>query len=109
VSLRLLHLVFLQVLRLVLLMGRTSATKDIDLLVLRHEVAVLRRTNPHQRPDWADGPCSPRSRGGCLDRCGAIAWLLWTRSWAGIAVSSVGDGPTRTGLGGHQSTTSSPP
>jgi putative transposase len=44
VSLRLLYLIFRQVLGLVLLMVRTSATKDLELLVLRHEVAVpLRR------------------------------------------------------------------
>ena len=53
-SLRLLYLVFRQVLGLVLLMGRTSASKDIELLVLRHEVALLRRTNPRPRVDWAD-------------------------------------------------------
>jgi len=54
VSLRLLYLIFRQVLGLVLLMGRTSAAKDVELLVLRHEVAVLRRTNPRPRIDWAD-------------------------------------------------------
>ena len=53
-SLRLLYLVFRQVLGLVLLMGRASAAKDIELLVLRHEVAVLRRTNPRPRMGWAD-------------------------------------------------------
>jgi putative transposase len=47
-------LIFWQVLGLVLLMGRTSSTKDVDLMVLRHEVAVLRRTNPRPRMDWAD-------------------------------------------------------
>src|SRR4026207_2357538 len=53
-SLRLLYLIFWQVLGLVLLMVRTSSTNDVELLVLRHEVAVLRRTNPRPRLDWAD-------------------------------------------------------
>src|SRR5947208_1106726 len=44
----------MQMLGLVLLAVRTSSAKDIELLVLRHEVAVLRRTNPRPHPDWAD-------------------------------------------------------
>ena len=51
VSLRLLYLIFHQLLGLVPLMGRTSSTTDVELLVLRHEVAVLRRTNPRPRMD----------------------------------------------------------
>ena len=53
-SLRLLYLIFSRLLGLVLLMGRTSSTKDVELLVLRHEVAILRRTNPRPRMNWAD-------------------------------------------------------
>ena len=54
VSLRLLYLIFRHLLGLLLLLGRTSTTKDVELLVLRHEVAVLRRTNPKPRLEWAD-------------------------------------------------------
>ena len=54
VLLRLLYLIFQQILGLVLLMGRTSSSKDVELLVLQHEVAVLRRTHPRPRLDWAD-------------------------------------------------------
>jgi hypothetical protein len=53
-SLRLLHLIFQQMLKLVLPLGRTASTKDVELLVLRHEVAVLRRANPRPGLDWTD-------------------------------------------------------
>src|SRR5215472_1310742 len=36
------------------LLGWSSASKNAELLVLRHEVAVLRRANPRPRLDWAD-------------------------------------------------------
>ena len=54
VSLRLLYLIFDRLLGCLMLLGRASSSKDIELLVLRHEVAVLRRTNPRPRLDWAD-------------------------------------------------------
>ena len=54
VPLRLVYLIFDRLLGWLLLLGRTSSSKDIELLVLRHEVAILRRTNPRPRLDWAD-------------------------------------------------------
>ena len=54
VSLRLLYLILLGLLGWLTLLGRASSSKDVELLVLRHEVAVLRRTTPRPRLDWAD-------------------------------------------------------
>ena len=54
VSLRLLYLMFQKVLGLILLMGRRASSKDVELLVLRHELAVLRRANPTPRLNWAN-------------------------------------------------------
>ena len=53
-SLRLLYLIFVQLCGWLALLGRSSASKNAELLVLRHEVAVLRRTKPRPGLDWAD-------------------------------------------------------
>ena len=52
-SLRLPYLIFVRVCGW-LVLGRSSSSKDAELLALRHEVAVLRRANPRPRLHRAD-------------------------------------------------------
>src|ERR1700750_2623206 len=84
------------------LLGRSQASKDAEILVLRQEVMVLRRQVARPQPDWAHraavaalaGLLPTALRGSRLVRRG--------RCWPGTAGWSPVNGRTRDGRDGRR-------
>ena len=84
-SVRLLYLIMIRVFGWLVLFGRSQASKDAEIMLLRHEVIVLRRQVARPKPDWADravlaalaGLLPAPLRGGRLVTPGTL--LAWHR------------------------------
>ena len=53
-ALRLIYQIFSKLLGWIVLRTRSDTTKDIEILVLRHQLAVLQRRTPRPRMSWTD-------------------------------------------------------
>jgi hypothetical protein len=54
VAVKLIYKMFTKLLSLMVLHARTDITNEIEILVLRHQLAVLQRRTPRPRISWSD-------------------------------------------------------
>jgi hypothetical protein len=105
-----LYLIFIRLLGWLVLLGRSSRSKDIEILILRHQLAVLRRQVARPRLSWADravvtalaGLLPKTRRLGMLVTPGTL--LRWThkRQRPRAATHPADSSPARSAAGGRE-------
>ena len=77
------YLALCRSIQLLVLLARGDAAKDLEILVLRHQLAVL-RARPHDPgSNLPTARCSPRSAVRCPGPAGRASWSGRRRCWAG--------------------------
>jgi putative transposase len=101
---KLAYLALCRSIQLLVLLARGDAAKDLELLVLRHQLAVLHRQTPRPKLEPADrallaavSRVLPRARWSCF-------FVQPETLLAGIGAWLPARGPTHTGSAGHRST-----
>jgi hypothetical protein len=85
VAIRLLYLIMFGVFGWLSLLGRSERSKEAEILVLPHGVAVLRRQVARGRGcRGRTGRCSQRWRACCPGNCPELGWSRRRRCWGGI-------------------------
>jgi hypothetical protein len=93
---KLAYLTFCRSIQLLVLLARGDAAKDLEILMLRHQLAVLRWQVSRPGSSPPTGPCSERPAGHCRAPAGRASALSPRRCCGGIGDWLPAPGPIRT-------------
>jgi hypothetical protein len=93
---RLAYLALCRWIQLLVVLAHSEAAKDLEILVLRHQLAVLRRQTSRPKLEPADRACLPPSAASCPEPAGRASSSPPRRCCADLGAWSPAPGPTRT-------------